>query len=148
VDNERAFIGRFGLAVLVAGALGALAIGSFASTLSALRFAMAAAAIAIALGIIGWNTLSGRITVVGGVILALALGAAFVLEEMRLQKAESAPARSGQLRPRPAAEPTGHCAFIRSMRIRAVSGRMTRGSGSSPARSFSRSSRPAIVTCL
>jgi gamma-glutamyl:cysteine ligase YbdK (ATP-grasp superfamily) len=39
-------------------------------------------------------------------------------------------------------------AFIRSMRMRAVSGRMMRGSGSTPARSFSRSSRPLIDTCL
>jgi len=39
-------------------------------------------------------------------------------------------------------------AFIRSMRIAAVSGRMMRGSGSCPARNFSRSSRPLIDTCL
>jgi hypothetical protein len=38
--------------------------------------------------------------------------------------------------------------FMVSIKIRAVSGRMTRASGSSPARSFSRSSLPAIVTCL
>ena len=41
-----------------------------------------------------------------------------------------------------------HFAFMRSIRILAVSGRMTRASGSSPARSFSRSIRPAIDTCL
>ncbi len=39
-------------------------------------------------------------------------------------------------------------AFIRSIRMRAVSGLMIRASGSTPARSFSRSSRPLIETCL
>jgi hypothetical protein len=37
---------------------------------------------------------------------------------------------------------------ILSIKIFAVSGRITRGSGSWPARSFSRSSRPLIDTCL
>jgi hypothetical protein len=41
----------------------------------------------------------------------------------------------------------GH-ARIRSISTRAVSGRMIRGSGSSPRRNCSRNSRPLMETCL
>src|SRR5204863_3304954 len=47
---------------------------------------------------------------------------------------------------RQAASGVGHFPFMLSMRMRAVSGRITRGSGSSPLRSWSRTTRPLICT--
>jgi hypothetical protein len=91
MDSERTFIGRLALVVLVVGLLGGLAVGSFASTPSALRFALVSEGLAAVLGFIGWPALSGRLAALAGTVLALALAAALVYEEMRLQKAESAP---------------------------------------------------------
>ncbi len=54
---------------------------------------------------------------------------------------------NGEDKPRRSHQTT-YFPFIVSIKIFDASGRITRGSGCSPARSFSRKSRPVIETCL